>query len=166
MKHAHFLTRLAYLEKQGFKKLQRYKNKNSVTDPEFLEHINDEARHFSFLQKEASKLHFQGTIDLHTKNYLSKLEVYILRHFEKSPKLCYLLLTYVIEKRAEILYPVYEAVLQKSGSLFSVQTIIDDELKHLEDVGRGIDRNKMGVPLENLREFENFLFNTFMATYF
>jgi hypothetical protein len=49
---------------------------------------------------------------------------------------CYLLTTYVIEKRAEELYPLYESLLQAAGCSFSLEEIIREETQHLKLIAR------------------------------
>jgi hypothetical protein len=166
--HASFLKKLSYLERMGYQKLLRYKDRDQIKDGNLMKHLSDEARHAQILKKFYLKLcTVPEEIDLHTKNYLSKLEVKILREMNqlgiRRNDSCYLILTYIIEKRAELFYPQYEEVLKRMYPEISVASIMSDEAEHLMLMERGLF--EMKIPrniLEGCVRYENELFTAFL----
>lgn len=167
-KHKALLFKLANLEGQGHRKLARYKKKHHITDAIFLKHLVDEARHSSFLSTLAKQLGPNEKIDSKTKHYLTRLEVFILRQLKLhkisyTKELPYVLMTYVIEKRAENFYPLYECMLKEAGNSISIQSIIDDELEHLCQMDHELEVIDLPSDLMNdCIQFERTLFNDFL----
>lgn len=169
--HGCFLQHLSAMERSGHQKLLRFKHHWNIEEEDFLNHLADEARHAAHLKKLAlSLIEEKVRIGIPTKNYLTKLEVFILRelrhHGIVHPKACYVLLTYIIEKRAEMLYPSYEEFLSEKVGELSVRSIIEEETKHLELMKEEI--SNMNVPksiLDAAIEFEGRLFSIFMAQF-
>jgi adenosylmethionine-8-amino-7-oxononanoate aminotransferase len=164
--HANFLLNLSTLEKSGHEKLLRHKRLFKIQEKDFLEHIADEARHAQHLKQAASKLSAGDCkIMRNTKNYLTKLEVFILRELRrmelKNPRSCYVVLTYVIEKRAEKFYPQYETILSSTNTNFSVSSIISDEANHLELMKQELA--EMHIPTEVLIKAQTYEDNLFQA---
>lgn len=169
--HARFLFHLSSLEKSGYDKLLKFKNAHDISDTSFLEHLTDEARHAGHLRRLAHKLgHQENKLTLPTKNYLTKLEVFILRELRRAKitniRTCYLVLTYIIEKRAEILYPTYEKLLSEKQMGLSVASIISDEDQHLQLMIEEIKEEKIPLRLlEITQAFETKLFDNFMMQF-
>jgi rubrerythrin len=167
-RHKVFLLKLAHLEGQGYRKLAKYKKVYHVKDPIFLRHLADEIRHCLFLNRLAKKLGPEEAIDVHTKRYLTKLEVFIIRqinslNLSQLKELPYILLTHIIEKRAEVIYPLYESVLKHLENPISIQSIIDDELDHLSTMKNMLDDIKLPQEIiNNCMQFEKFLFDDFL----
>lgn len=169
--HGRFLQHLSALEKSGHQKLFRYKQRWNIQNEEFLNHLADEARHAFHLKKLAE--HMTDGVEMptsRTRNYLTKLELFLLKELRRlnfdHPIGCYALLTYIVEKRAEKLYPVYEKYLVQRETDLSVKSIIEDESRHLEQMQELI--NSLGIPslLLNLAfAFEEELFLEFMAQF-
>ena len=82
------------------------------------------------------------------KRFLHRLDLGIARLLQNTKipeKTClnnssYLLTTYGIELRAEILYDLYEAELQKSKSPVSILSIIREEKHHLAQMEESINK--------------------------
>ena len=169
--HGLFLQHLSALERSGHQKLLRFKHQWNVKDEEFLNHLADEARHAAHLKKLAHSITKKNEIvGIQTKNYLTKLEVFILRDLRRHeivhPKACYVLLTYVIETRASRLYPSYEEFLSQKGGELSVSSIIEDETEHLEFMKEEIA--SMNIPtaiVSSAASFEEKLFLNFMSQF-
>lgn len=169
--HGLFLQHLSALERSGHQKLLRFKIHWNIKEEEFLIHLADEARHAAHLRKLALSLtEEKEKVGIPTKNYLTKLEIFLLRELRRyeiaHPKACYVLLTYVIERRAERLYPRYEEFLSQKGGELSVRSIIEDEATHLELMKEEIAN--LNVPkslLDAAVEFEEKLFSNFMEQF-
>lgn len=167
-KHKALLIKLANLEGQGYRKLAKYKKNHRITDAIFLKHLADEARHSNFLSNLAKQLGSDEKVDSKTKHYLTKLEVFILRQIKLhkisyTKELPYFLMTYVIEKRAENFYPLYESMLKEVGNPISIQSIIDDELEHLTQMDHELEGIDLPSDLLNdCIQFEKTLFNDFL----
>jgi len=72
-------------------------------------------------------------------------------------------MTYVIEKRAENFYPLYECMLKEAGNSISIQSIIDDELEHLCQMDHELEVIDLPSDLMNdCIQFERTLFNDFL----
>ncbi len=159
---------LAHLEKQGHAKLLKFKRVQGITDAEFLEHLTDEARHAHQLKKDAEGLGADATVDHFTRSYLTRLEVFILRKLRAQgprpqPRAPYVLMTYVIEKRAEALYPALEARLRKLRKPLSVEQIIQDEAQHLRSMEAELGDLRIDPALiQECRAFEARLFEKFI----
>ncbi len=169
--HGRFLQHLSALEKSGHQKLLRLKHRWDLTDEDFLGHLVDEARHSAHLKKMAHSLvEDRDNLGPLTKNYLTKLEVFILRALRLNgpvhSEACYVLLTHVIETRAQKLYPLYEANLAQKHSNVSVQNIIDDEGEHLALMR--VKLTSLGLSpsiLADAEVFEEELFQIFIAQF-
>lgn len=149
-KHARWLNTLSYLENCGARKIAACEHPIHVRK-EMLQHAYEEFRHAYFLKQQISKLNtpyletyqsehlLGGTTSL---RYLDKLELQICcllkhkhRYTNSQIKIeAYAWITYAIEKQAAVLYPIYQAVLKKSGSPVSVRSILLDEERHLTEM--------------------------------
>ncbi len=169
--HGRFLQHLSALEKSGHQKLLRLKHRYAMSDENFLSHLADEARHAAHLKKLSQTLiEAREQIGLATKNYLTKLEVFILRELRRrnleSNENCYVVLTYVIEQRAQKFYPTYENILAQKQSNLSVGKIIEDESEHLAMMESKM--SSMHLPTSILTDaacFEEDLFRQFLAQF-
>jgi hypothetical protein len=75
----------------------------------------------------------------------------------------YLLTTYAIEKRAEILYGLYQARLTSSHSEVSIKSIIKEEENHLEEIETKIKKIPLILNLkEKALEIESSIFFPFI----
>jgi hypothetical protein len=150
MLHAKWLNTLSFMENAGAKKISASEHKESV-HLIILKHAAEEHRHAYYLKKQIDKLGpnlFQTytneellTPD-HTKYYLNALDIAACRYLKKEFGLtsydlkfaAYLFVTYVIEVRADELYPIYQEVLTNARSRVNVKSIIVEEVGHLEEM--------------------------------
>jgi len=148
--HARFLNTLSLQENIGARKISANELPETSTYM-VLKHAAEEHRHAFYLKKQIGKL---SSTDCPTyepdyllapyssKYYLNKLDMstsrYLMDHLRlKGAKLkfaAYLLVTYAIEVRADLIYPVYQEILNNSGSKVSVRSIILEEQGHLEEM--------------------------------
>lgn len=142
--HALWLNTLSYLENCGARKIAACEHPTFVKE-EMLKHAEEEFRHAYHLKRQIEKIAKDSCEDytqilggLATKHYLPCLDTQICRYLKKEGlfqrDLAYHLITYVIERRALELYPLYEAVLRSSCSLVTVRSLILEEHNHLQEM--------------------------------
>jgi hypothetical protein len=150
--HRRWLETLSHLENCGARKIHSIQPSGQVP-LSLLQHAAEEARHalqfklFSrnLLEAPAPYPKLLGLPYGH--RYLTVLDLRVSRtvrtHLDVNQRdfhrACYLLTTYVIEKRAERLYPLYEQILREAESNFSLNEIIREETQHLKLILRQID---------------------------
>lgn len=139
-KHYLWLCSLSYLEYIGYRKM--VKTLGHGLDKNTYQHLSDEIHHSLMLKEMAEKLKAssdkefsQAYIQL-SEDYFQSIdqatEDWVIAETEaKNPFLCYLLVSYLIEKRAMQLYPQYLAKNKKSPLASVLQKIIKDEQAHL-----------------------------------
>lgn len=148
--HARWLNTLSMMENTGARKISR--NEHPVfINLTILKHAAEEARHAYFLKKQIGKLGINLCPDyswefllapLSSYLYLHRLDLAVCRmlkdqwHFtqEQVKQGAYLLVTYAIEVRAEVLYGIYQKQLERFGSKINVKSIIMEEDGHLEEM--------------------------------
>ena len=151
--HARWLNSLSMMESVGARKIAAYVHPIQV-DLITLQHAFEEARHAYFLKKQISKLD-QLSPDYapeHTLaprasyRYLHKLDMSCARYLANSGKTgralkhgCYLLVTYLIEVRAMMLYTTYQKALDAAGSRVHVKSILAEEEGHLDNMTTQLD---------------------------
>lgn len=148
--HAKWLNTLSLMENTGARKISASEHKTNVTLI-ILKHAAEEHRHAFYLKKQISKLGSGLCPDYsdeyllaahHSRYYLNMLDVHVCKYLKSELNLAgndlkfaaYLLVTYAIEVRADELYPVYQAVLDTTGSKVNVKSIILEEEGHLEEM--------------------------------
>ena len=149
-RHAKWLNTLSLMENTGARKISASEHKTDVTLI-ILKHAAEEHRHAFYLKKQISKLG-SGLCSNYTDDYLlaphdsryylNMLDVMVCKYLKSELKLsgndlkfaAYLLVTYAIEVRADELYPVYQDVLNTTGSKVNVKSIILEEEGHLEEM--------------------------------
>jgi hypothetical protein len=148
--HKKWLNTLSFLENAGARKISACEEPELV-DITQLKHAAEEHRHAYYLKKQIQKLDGQaprhyGLSDLlapiHTSQYLHKLDIQCARYLKKQfgfegRKLrysAYLYVTYLIEVRADELYPAYQDVLTEQQSKVTVKSIILEEEGHLREM--------------------------------
>lgn len=168
--HARWLNTLSYLENCGAKKIAACEHPTCVKE-EMLKHAAEEFRHAHYLKCQISKLHAISMPDyslkyllggISTLHYLSALDLHTSRYLKSSGFPClkireiaYLLVTYVIELRAEQLYPIYESLLRQIKSRIQVKSILLKEKEHLEEMKEGLKLIPQGfLHAEKVRIFE------------
>lgn len=155
--HAKWLNTLSYMENAGARKISAAEHKEEVTLL-ILKHAAEEHRHAYYLKKQLAKLdenicktysNAELLAPNYTKFYLNTLDVKVCRYLKQHFNLngydlkfaAYLFVTYAIEVRADLLYPIYQDVLTAYQSKVTVKSIILEEEGHLEEM------------LHQLREF-------------
>ncbi|HEY0176328.1 MAG TPA: hypothetical protein VGC08_08115 [Pedobacter sp.] len=148
--HARFLNTLSLQENIGARKISANEQPETSTYM-VLKHAAEEHRHAFYLKKQIGKLNTTACPTYEpdyllspysSKYYLNKLDMATSRYLMDHLKLkgaalkfgAYLLVTYAIEVRADELYPVYQKVLDHTGSKVSVRSIIIEEQGHLEEM--------------------------------
>lgn len=153
--HAKWLNSLSFLENAGARKISASEDTYAVSYLQ-LKHAAEEHRHAYYLKKQLKKLPipFPETYEwntliapVSTQQYLKKLDVLCGRYLKTVLGLegrelryaAYLLVTYAIELRADVLYPIYQEVLDANESKIMVKSIILEEQGHLEEMISQLD---------------------------
>ncbi|WP_158799597.1 hypothetical protein [Pedobacter sp. L105] len=148
--HARFLNTLSLQENIGARKISANERPETSTYM-VLKHAAEEHRHAFYLKKQIGKLSSTGYPNYEpdyllapysSKYYLNKLDLITSRYLRHQLELsgtalkfaAYLLVTYAIEVRADEIYPIYQDVLNRTGSKVSVRSIILEEQGHLEEM--------------------------------
>jgi hypothetical protein len=148
--HARWLNSLSMMENTGARKISKYEDPIR-TGIIVLKHAAEEARHAYYLKKLIGKLDSDECPDytaqwmlapVESQQYLNRLDIETCRYLKDAMGLtgralkhaAYLLVTYSIEVRADMLYGIYQAALTKHKSKVSVKTIIAEEEGHLEEM--------------------------------
>ncbi|MCB1215510.1 MAG: long-chain fatty aldehyde decarbonylase, partial [Deltaproteobacteria bacterium] len=136
-----WLRSLSYLEYIGYRKM--VKTLGSELNSQSYQHLNDEIHHSYMLKEIAEKLRPEERVDFSehlvqlAENYFQNIdqatENWLIEKLgEKNPFLCYLLVSYLIEKRAMQLYPQYLAIANTKSLKYILQKILKDEKEHLD----------------------------------
>ena len=153
--HAKWLNSLSMMENTGARKISKYEhpvNTNIIV----LKHAAEEARHAYYLKKQIGKLAADTCPDyshpyllapIESYHYLQMLDVEACRYIRNKLGLegrnlkhgAYLLVTYAIEVRADMLYGIYQDALTKCGSKVNVKSIIAEEEGHLEEMQKMLE---------------------------
>ncbi len=150
--HSKWLNSLSMMENTGARKISKYEHPVH-TDIVVLKHAAEEARHAYYLKKQIGKLGEVSCPDysypyllapVESHHYLNMLDVEACRYLKNKMQLegralkhgAYLLVTYAIEVRADMLYGVYQDALTKYGSKVNVKSIILEEEGHLAEMQR------------------------------
>ena len=169
--HARFLNTLSYLEYIGSRKMLK-SLPSSVLDKVLLDHINEETRHSLILKSLAQKLAKKNMgfteeemiAGESAKNYFQEVDHYSLKFSFDNPVLNYLYTTYAVEQRALVFYSLYNDILKKRAFSFSLSSILDDELKHLDFVLNEIKSKDFNWEnnLDEINQFEHKKYFTFL----
>lgn len=153
--HAQWLNSLSMMENTGARKISKYEDP-VYTGIIVLKHAAEEARHAYYLKKQISKLAKDTCPDysypyllapVESYHYLNMLDVEACRYLKKNMQLegralkhgAYLMVTYSIEVRADMLYGIYQDALTRHGSKVNVKSIIAEEEGHLEEMQRMLE---------------------------
>jgi hypothetical protein len=179
--HARFLNTLSLQENIGARKISANELPETSTYM-VLKHAAEEHRHAFYLKKQIGKLSAEACptyepdyllAPYSSKYYLNKLDMsasrYLMEQLNlKGAKLkyaAYLLVTYAIEVRADLIYPVYQEILSRSGSKVSVRSIILEEQGHLEEMTAQL-RNfsaEWELHAENIISIEKILYHNWIT---
>lgn len=155
--HARWLNTLSMMENTGARKISRYEHPVSVNIT-ILKHAAEEARHAYYLKKQIEKLGSNPCPDysyqylltpVQSHHYLNNLDVRSSRYAKDvlhlsgrdMKHIAYLLVTYSIEVRADMLYGIYQDALTKAGSRVTVKSIIAEEEGHLQEMQRMMEES-------------------------
>ena len=138
-RHYLWLRSLSYLEYVGYRKMVKALGYEGV-DRGVFHHLSDEIQH-SFMLREAAEKHyhlqsfsesFQEIAEDYFQKVDSRVEDWVNRtFFPGNHYLCYLLTSYLIERRAMKVYPDYYHHLGELPFKYIIQKIIKDESEHL-----------------------------------
>jgi len=154
--HARWLNSLSMMENTGARKISKYEDPVH-TGIIVLKHAAEEARHAYYLKKQISKLSKDACPDysypyliapVESYHYLQQLDVQACRYLKNKLKLegralkhgAYLLVTYAIEVRADMLYGIYQDALTNHNSKVNVKSIIAEEEGHLAEMQRMLEQ--------------------------
>lgn len=153
--HAKWLNSLSMMENTGARKISKYEHPVH-TDIIVLKHAAEEARHAYYLKKQIAKLGQDACPDysypyllapIESYHYLHQLDVEACRYIKTKLGLsgremkhgAYLLVTYAIEVRADMLYGIYQEALTRYKSKVNVKSIIAEEEGHLQEMQRMLE---------------------------
>jgi bacterioferritin (cytochrome b1) len=179
--HAKWLNSLSMMENTGARKISKYEHPVQ-TNIIVLKHAAEEARHAYYLKKQISKLDAGACPDyaypyllapIESHHYLNMLDVEACRYVKSKLHLegrgmkhgAYLLVTYAIEMRADMLYGIYQDALTKHSSRVTVKSIILEEEGHLQEMQRMLEvfhPSWQGLA-DDMCAVENKLFEKWMA---
>lgn len=137
-----WLRSLSYLEYIGYRKMVKALGYHQVNKGVY-HHLTDEIQHSFMLRELAEKgYRLEDSPDFGAEyleiaeEYFQKIDGAIHDWVEKfcgeeNPFLCYLLTSYIVEKRAMQVYPQYYNRLSEIPSKAIIQKIIKDESEHL-----------------------------------
>lgn len=148
--HAKWLNSLSMMENTGARKISKYEHPVH-TNIIVLKHAAEEARHAYYLKKQISKIASDACPDysypyllapVESHHYLNLLDVEACRYLKSKLHLegrelkhgAYLLVTYSIEVRADMLYGIYQDALTRHNSKVNVKSIIAEEEGHLAEM--------------------------------
>jgi hypothetical protein len=179
--HVKWLNSLSMMENTGVRKISKYEhpvNTNIIV----LKHAAEEARHAYYLKKQIGKLEKGACPDysypyllapVESHHYLNMLDVEACRYLKKKLHLegralkhgAYLLVTYAIEVRADMLYGIYQEALTRHASKVNVKSIIAEEEGHLAEMQRMLEAfhpqwEQLAADMCNV---ENKLFDTWIT---
>lgn len=173
--HGKFLNTLSLLEFIGARKIMKSQQEELIT-PTVLSHATEEIRHAQIIKKLAIKVGGKSVITYGPQSVLCGAEArnYIHGIDYKAQEVLgeadswrnYLLTTLVVEERAQELYPYYDALLATIGMGGPLQTIVREEVGHLEDV---IEKLKIAGQVTDdmmnvVRAHENMLYHAFFRS--
>lgn len=180
--HARWLNTLSYLENAGARKISACED-NTLVEIIQLKHAAEEHRHAYILKKQISKLAPATCPDysdanlfaaVPTRQYLAMLDIQCSRYLKsvfglKGAQLryaAYLFVTYIIEVRADELYPIYQQALSAVSHSVSVKSIIAEEEGHLEEMTAQLNQfsDDWQAHADILQEMEQGLFNQWLAS--
>ncbi len=156
--HIKWLNTLSYLEYTGARKIHKA-NFGKYLNFSILSHAAEESRH-AFLYKRNIKKVNPG-IDLNEFGYISSnllagfsaykyfqllditIRDKISRYYSGYEKnfFCYLFTTLLIEERANMVFAIYQERLEDLNQNFSIQGIIKEEERHLDEIYSLLEKN-------------------------
>ncbi len=179
--HTKWLNSLSMMENTGARKISKYEHPVH-TGIIVLKHAAEEARHAYYLKRQIGKLDPDACPDysypyllapIESYHYLNQLDVDACRYVKNKLNLsgremkhgAYLLVTYAIEVRADMLYGIYQEALTKYESRVNVKSIIAEEEGHLEEMQKMLEvfHPQWESLAKDMCEVENKLFEKWVA---
>jgi len=172
---ARFFNTLSYLEHLGSRKILSC---NISFTEEHLRHATEETRH-ALRFKRMVRVLVKDTFEDYTLPsllgghaayfYFQKLDAtvrqYLKNRDEKDAMLNYLLVTYIVEMRAAQLYPEVQRLLEEHNIPVSVKGIINEEDRHLTEIGEGLAARGISLPeIDPLIKDEEMYYDRFLAS--
>jgi hypothetical protein len=168
--HGRWLNSLSYLEYRGVRKIMRSQHTKDINE-ELLAHAMEEARHALVFKKMALKI---GGPEFSTysdntllapnaiKSYFYELdkkgsEYCCHQNSEFTPNDFYKWITWTIEERALQVYQIYDQVLKENGIDLSLNSILSDEFRHLNEVRK--ENQRLPNRGRELQRIENHFFD-------
>ncbi|MBF6570137.1 MAG: hypothetical protein IVW54_14805 [Candidatus Binataceae bacterium] len=141
--HARLLNTLSMLEHIGSRKIMATQSGKGLDQPT-LKHLAEETRHAFFFKRQAERA-ARHSLDYSEKSlaapaaarmYFQRLDASTARTLGRNaiPKAAYLYMSMVVEFRAVWLYRLYQAVLERTRSAFSLRSVLAEEDRHLEEM--------------------------------
>ena len=139
--HARFLNTLSYIEYVGARKMLKSLPAH-ILNKNFLDHISEETRHSLFFKtlaqkiakKEMSFKDHEMILGEQAFRYFQAVDHYSAQFAFSNPIISYLYTTYAIEQRAVGMYSIYNELLLKRKSFFTLNSVLKDEHLHLKNV--------------------------------
>ena len=141
-KHYLWLRSLSYLEYIGYRKMVKALGYDNVNKGVY-HHLTDEIQHSYMLRELAEKSFRRQNTEAFSQEYQDIAEEYFQKidaeidawvqkaSGAENPLYCYLLTSFIVEKRAMTVYPNYYSRLSEAPSKLIIQKIIKDESEHL-----------------------------------
>ncbi len=171
--HFRWLNTLSYLEYIGLRKILKSLPAH-ILNQSFLSHIHEESRHSLFFksiaQKMAGRKLFFKAPDLLVPDparfYFQQVDQHSLNFSSSNPFISYLYTSYSVEKRAMVLYSLYNALLGKRGFVFSLKSILNDEQEHLDFILKKIQKTDplWEKNIEDMSHFEHQKYFSFLMS--
>lgn len=170
--HAQFLNTLSLLEFIGARKIMKSQEEARIT-PTVLAHATEEIRHAQIIKKLAIKVGGASVMSYAedslmcgdaAREYIHGIDYKAQEVLgEKDSWRNYLLTTLIVEERAQELYPFYDQQLSQVGLGGPLQTIVREEVGHLEDVIEKLQvAGKVSTAMmDEVRSYEKLLFERF-----
>jgi rubrerythrin len=160
-RHYHWLKSLSYLEYIGYRKMVKAVPYSEVNQGVY-HHLNDEIQHSFMLRELAEKSLGENSLTSEALKAMTQIAEDYFQGIDarahrdvvevlgtENPYLCYLGVSYAVEKRAMKVYPHYFSKLSQPSLKHVVQKIIKDESEHLSYLEGIINRFP---PIEFLRD--------------
>lgn len=158
--HGRWLNTLSYLENCGARQMAACEHPTMVPE-EMLKHASEEFRHAHYLKAQIAKVCGEPLENYRidkllgryaSLHYLRALDLRICRLLKQNYGLkggalraaAYAVTSYAIERRAEELYPAYQAELKATNQPLSISNIIKEEEHHLEEMIELLDKMENG----------------------
>lgn len=141
-KHYLWLRSLSYLEYIGYRKMVKALGYDNVNKGVY-HHLTDEIQHSYMLRELAEKnfgrqkgesfsQEYQDIAEDYFQKIDGEIDAWVQRaNGAENPLYCYLLTSFIVEKRAMSVYPHYYSRLSEAPSKIIIQKIIKDESEHL-----------------------------------